>query len=156
MREFLAQGKPVLGVCRGAQLINVAYGGSLLQDIELQSPGALNHRDWNIYDQNFHSVEFVSGTKLASLYPGTTRAKINTIHHQGLKELGKGLKVEARSPDDGMIEAVRLEHAKDWVFAVQWHPEWRTDANPESQTFFKLLGRALRGEALASDQRIIA
>jgi putative glutamine amidotransferase len=124
LREFVAQGKPVLGVCRGAQLINVAYGGTLFQDIELQVPKSLNHRDWDIYDQNFHQVEFVPGTKLAQLYPGTKTSKINTIHHQGLKELGKGLKVEARSPDDGVIEAVRLESGKDWVFAVQWHPEF--------------------------------
>lgn len=124
MREFLKQGKPVLGVCRGAQLINVAFGGTLFQDIELQVPQSLNHRNWDIYDQNFHQVEFTPGTKLAQLYPGIKAAKINTIHHQGLKDLGKGLKIEARSPDDGVIEAVRLDSAQDWVFAVQWHPEF--------------------------------
>jgi putative glutamine amidotransferase len=124
LREFVAQGKPVLGVCRGAQLINVAYGGTLIQDIELQVPKSLNHRDWDIYDRNFHSVEFAPGSKLAQLYPGLQKAKINTIHHQGLKDLGKGLKIEARSPDDGLIEAVRLESSTDWVFAVQWHPEF--------------------------------
>jgi putative glutamine amidotransferase len=129
MREFLKQGKPVLGVCRGAQLINVAFGGTLFQDIEMQVPKSLNHRNWDIYDQNFHSVEFVAGTKLAQLYAGSgpgagAKHKVNTVHHQGLKDLGKGLKIEARSPDDGVIEAVRLDSAKDWVFAVQWHPEF--------------------------------
>jgi putative glutamine amidotransferase len=124
LREFVAQGKPVLGVCRGAQLINVAYGGTLHQDIETQVPKALNHRNWDIYDQNFHEVEFTPGKALAELYPGVKKGKVNTIHHQALKDLGKDLKVEAVSPQDGMIEAVRLESATDWVFAVQWHPEF--------------------------------
>ena len=83
---LLKQGKPVLGVCRGAQLVNVAYGGTLYQDIELQVPQSLNHRNWDIYDQNFHAIEFVPGTKLAQLYPGVQKSKINTIHHQAQKE----------------------------------------------------------------------
>lgn len=130
LKEFVAQGKPVLGICRGAQLINVAYGGTLYQDIELQIQGSLNHRDWNIYDQNFHPIEIVPGTGLAKLYPAVTTSSINTVHHQGLKTLGKGLKIEARCPTDGVIEAVRLESATDWVFAVQWHPEFQHHMNP--------------------------
>lgn len=147
MREFLKQGKPVLGVCRGAQLINVAFGGTLFQDIELQVAQSLNHRNWDIYDQNFHSVEFTPGTRLAQLYPGIKTAKVNTIHHQGLKNLGKGLKVEARCPEDGIIEAVRLDSAQDWVFAVQWHPEFHDpkdrsllDSNPILSDFLREVG----------------
>ena len=127
LKEFVAQGKPVLGVCRGAQLINVAYGGTLYQDIQTQIPGALNHRNWDIYDQNFHQIEFVAGSRLAQLYGGMKTAKINTVHHQALKDLGKGLVSEARCPNDGVIDAVRLKSdsdSGDWVAAVQWHPEF--------------------------------
>lgn len=154
LREFVKQGKPVLGVCRGAQLVNVAFGGTLFQDIELQCPKSLNHRNWDIYDQNFHALEFVEGSKLARLYPGIKagqKTKINTVHHQGLKDLGKGLKVEARSPEDGVIEAIRLDSAQDWVFAVQWHPEFQDpkdasllDSRPILSDFLKE-ARARRG-----------
>ncbi len=71
LRAFVAEGKPVLGVCRGAQIINVAQGGTLYQDIATQRPGALDHRDWEIYAANFHSTAIVPGTGLAALYPGS-------------------------------------------------------------------------------------
>jgi putative glutamine amidotransferase len=125
MRECIAQGKPVLGICRGAQLINVACGGTLYQDIETQIPGSLNHRNWEIYDQNFHAIAIEPGSGLAKLYPGQSTAKINTVHHQAIKNLGKGLKIEARCPTDGVIEAVRLQSTQDYVVAVQWHPEFQ-------------------------------
>jgi putative glutamine amidotransferase len=124
LKEFMNQGKPVLGVCRGAQLINVAFGGTLYQDIEMQAQAALNHRNWEIYDQNFHEIAFEKGTRLSQLYPGMTRAKVNTVHHQAVKDLGKGLIVEAHSPEDGIIEAIRLKDPAHSVFAVQWHPEF--------------------------------
>ena len=124
VREFIKQGKPVLGVCRGAQLINVAFGGTLYQDIELQIKGAQNHRNWDIYDQNFHSIRIEPGSGLSKLYPGMIHAKVNTIHHQALKDLGRGLRIEARSDSDGVIEAIRHE-GPAFVFAVQWHPEFQ-------------------------------
>ena len=120
---FEAQGKPVLGVCRGLQLINVALGGTLYQDIGTQRQEALTHRDPSIYDRNFHEVEFVPGTRLASLYPQTPRAKINSVHHQAIKDLAPGLVVEARCPADTTIEAIRRP-GSPFVAAVQWHPEF--------------------------------
>lgn len=121
VKLFQEMKKPVLGVCRGAQLINVAFGGSLYQDIATQVPGSLDHRNWEIYDRNFHDVIFEPGSELSKLYPGKQRAKINTIHHQALKTIGKGLIVEAKATD-GIVEAVR--NADSSVFAVQWHPEF--------------------------------
>jgi len=120
---FQARGKPVLGVCRGLQLINVALGGTLYQDIATQQPDALLHRDPVVYDRNFHEVEFVAGTHLASLFAGTPRAMINSVHHQAIKELAPGLVVEARCPADGTIEAVRRP-GTPFLAAVQWHPEF--------------------------------
>jgi putative glutamine amidotransferase len=119
---FMAEGKPVFGVCRGLQLLNVAFGGTLYQDIATQRPGAPPHREASLYDRHFHDVAFVPGTRLAELYPGVARAKVNSVHHQAIKELAPGFVVEARSPD-GLIEAVRRP-GDTYVAAVQWHPEF--------------------------------
>jgi len=119
---FIAEGKPVLGICRGLQLLNVAFGGTLYQDIATQRGGP-SHREAQLYDRHFHAVEFVPGTRLAGLYPGVARAKVNSVHHQAIKELAPGFVVEARSVDDGLIEAVRRE-GEPYVAAVQWHPEF--------------------------------
>jgi putative glutamine amidotransferase len=127
-RAFVAAGKPVFGVCRGLQLLNVAFGGTLLQDISTQQPQSLTHRDAGLYDRNFHAVEFVPGTRLAGLYAGTPRATVNSVHHQGIKELAPDFLVEARCPDDSMIEAVRWR-GKSFVAAVQWHPEFHDPAD---------------------------
>lgn len=123
VRAFVAAGKPVFGICRGLQLINVAHGGTLYQDIATQKPGALVHRDADAYDLNFHEVEIVPGTRLAQLLGGQGRHKINSVHHQGVKQLAPGFRAEAVSPDDGVIEAIRHE-GDAWVAAVQWHPEF--------------------------------
>lgn len=123
LRAFTRAGKPVLGVCRGLQLLNVAHGGTLYQDIATQRPGALVHRDAALYDRNLHEVEFLPGSRLAALYPGLATARVNSVHHQAIKELAPGLVVEARSPRDGLIEAVRRP-GDPFVAAVQWHPEY--------------------------------
>jgi len=114
VRAFTAAGKPVLGICRGAQLINVALGGSLHQDIPA-------HRS-DDYDQHAHEVRLEPGSGLARLYGETGPRGVVSIHHQAIKRLAPGLKVEARA-DDGVIEAVRGTGA-GYVCAVQWHPEF--------------------------------
>jgi putative glutamine amidotransferase len=122
VQAFRAERKPLLGICRGAQLLNVAFGGTLYQDLGTQVPGALDHRNWEIYDRNFHAIEFPPGSGLATLYGGEPR-KVNTVHHQAVRELGKGLQVEAVSPRDGIIEAIRAREGP-YALAVQWHPEF--------------------------------
>jgi putative glutamine amidotransferase len=122
VRAFEAAGKPVFGICRGLQLINVAHGGTLYQDIATQKPQALVHRDAAAYDLNFHHVEIVPGSRLEQLL-GERRHKINSVHHQGIKDLAPGFAVEAISPDDQVIEAIRHQ-GRAWVAAVQWHPEF--------------------------------
>lgn len=123
VRAFAAAGKPVFGICRGLQLINVAHGGTLYQDIGTQVPAARRHRDADAYDLHFHHIEVLPGTKLARLLGGAGQHRINSVHHQGVKDLAPGFRVEAVSPDDGIVEAIRHE-GEPWISAVQWHPEF--------------------------------
>ena len=123
MRAFVARGKPVLGVCRGAQVVNVAMGGTLWQDLTTQVPHALNHRNWSIYERNCHATSLVRGSGLARLYPGVDTVKTNSVHHQAVKDLGRNLVVEAWSIPDRIVEAIRWT-GPSYVFAVQWHPEF--------------------------------
>ena len=126
VEAFAQAGKPVFGVCRGLQLINVAYGGTLYQDIETQHAGAVRHRDATTYDQNFHDIDIVGRTRLAQLYPGVLRARVNSIHHQGIKRLAPDFTVEAWSAPDRVPEAIRRTGGaqKGYIAATQWHPEF--------------------------------
>jgi len=123
VRAFARAGKPVFGICRGLQLINVAFGGTLYQDIPTQRPQALTHRDAVAYDLNFHDLTVEPGSRLATLLADQPGRKINSVHHQGVKDLAANFVVEARCPADGMVEAIRHTGAA-WVAGVQWHPEF--------------------------------
>jgi len=123
--ECAIQGKPVLGICRGHQLINVALGGTLYQDIASQIEGAARHVDRAAYDRNEHDVEIVPGSGLARLYGVMRRATVNSIHHQCVKTLGRGLRAEAVSPADGVIEAIRWS-GSSYAVGLQWHPEFHS------------------------------
>jgi gamma-glutamyl-gamma-aminobutyrate hydrolase PuuD len=145
--EFVIQGKPVLGVCRGAQLINVACGGTLWQDITEYVPGAVAHRDGDLYDEHHHAIEFVPGSRLARLYPDSTGGRVNSIHHQAVRELGADLQVEAISHNDGVIEAIRWQ-GNAYLFGCQWHPEFHRraadllDGSPIMQDFLNAAEKA--------------
>ena len=127
--EFVTQGKPVFGICRGHQVINVALGGSLYQDISTQCPDKAAHRDEARYDNYFHDVRIAPGSWLARVYPGIETRRVNSIHHQALKTLGEGLVVEATSEPDGITEAIRWE-GHSFVVGVQWHPEFMAPGDP--------------------------
>lgn len=115
VQECIAVGKPVLGICRGAQLINVALGGSLHQDIPA-------HRS-DSYDAHAHEVCLEPGSGLARLYGELGPRRVVSIHHQAINRLGRDLAVEARSVEDGVVEAIRMK-SRTYVCAVQWHPEF--------------------------------
>ncbi|NUP07562.1 MAG: gamma-glutamyl-gamma-aminobutyrate hydrolase family protein [Polyangiaceae bacterium] len=129
VRAMVDEEKPVLGICRGHQLLNVAFGGSLHQDIRDEVADAFVHRDATVYDQNAHAIALEPGSWLAELYPGVGRATVNSVHHQAVKRLGDGVTVSARSTEDGVVEAISIE-SRAWVRGVQWHPEFTdpTDA----------------------------
>ncbi len=129
LRAFAAERKPVLGVCRGAQVINVAMGGTLYQDIPTQRPDALRHRSQALYDRNCHATSIVPGSGLAALYPGAAIVKTNSVHHQAVKDLGRDLVVEAWSEPDRIVEAIRWT-GPSYLFGVQWHPEFHPPGDP--------------------------
>jgi len=129
LHEFMEAGKPVLGICRGLQLINVALGGTLYQDIpsQYEKPAVHLHAD---YDKHVHAIEWDAASGLSKLYPEQTGGGVVSIHHQAIRSLGRGLRVEARSVGDGLIEAIRLD-GKPYVLGLQWHPEFHPPGSPQ-------------------------
>lgn len=123
IKAALEQQKPIFGICRGMQMLNVALGGTLYQDIHAQNAAALCHRqDPSIRAEGTHSVTIVQGTHLERIINAAT-AIVNSYHHQAVKALGAGMTVSAVA-DDGVIEA--FESADGMMIGVQWHPEGMT------------------------------
>lgn len=152
VKAFIEAGKPVFGICRGLQLLNVCFGGSLWQDVQTQRPDALAHVNASHYEHNLHRIEVVPGTRLAELYPNGTGHQVNSIHHQAIKRLGEGLVAEAHSPDDGLIEAIRLR-GDTYVAGVQWHPEFRPAEHPTMFDDTPMLHDFLRAARLRRSTR---
>ena len=152
IEEMGAKARPVFGICRGFQEINVALGGTLRRDTSASDDLIRHHApDDAGYREMFehrHDVSLASGGMLAAAFakPGLT---VNSVHYQGIGTLAPGLEIEATAPD-GLVEAYSTRRNGAPLLAVQWHPEWDTDADPDSQTFFRLLGRARRGDPLSS------
>ena len=129
LHEFVEAGKPILGICRGCQLINVAFGGTLYQDIASDVPTAIQHVS-DLYDSHYHMIHFPQGSALGSLFPATSEALVNSIHHQAVKDLGRDLIVEAVSGKDNIVEAIRYRKAR-FVVGLQWHPEFHRTGSSE-------------------------
>jgi putative glutamine amidotransferase len=125
VRACLDLDRPLLGICRGHQILNITLGGTLYQDIPTQVAGAVDHVDRQIYEENIHRVCLVEGSHLAELYEGRSVGLVNSVHHQAVDELGQGLVVEARSEADGVVEAIRLDSETRYALGVQWHPEFQ-------------------------------
>ena len=122
IHAFIKAGKPVLGICRGMQLINVALGGTLYQDLVALGVTSYSHVDTGRYDRHHHPLVIEPDSVMAGWYGGATQGVINSIHHQGVARLGEGLRVVARAPD-GVVEAIWRE-GPGFVFGAQWHPEF--------------------------------
>jgi putative glutamine amidotransferase len=149
----IAAGVPVLGICRGFQEMNVASGGTLWQHVH-EVPGLqVHHEDTSqLLEVQYgpaHAVNLVPGGQLAAI-AGSERITVNSLHHQGVRALGRGLIAEAHA-DDGLIEAFRVAGARRFALAVQWHPEWQAELNPFSTALFQAFGDAAR--LRAADQR---
>ncbi len=139
---------PILGICRGIQLINVALGGTLIQDIPSEQPGAVSHNHAGTRTDRSHAVRLAEGSLAAEALGGTS-LQVNSFHHQAIRDLAPKLVASGWS-EDGLIEAVESAQGEPWLLAVQWHPEeMYADARaPEHGLFRKLVERA--GEAAAS------
>lgn len=129
----LEQDKPVLGICRGIQFLNVYLGGTLYQDLPTEHPSAAEHNQKPPYDVPVHSVTLTAGSPLWALLGKDTLA-VNSLHHQAIKTLAPGLAAMAVS-EDGLTEAVCLPD-KRFVWAVQWHPEFSFPVNADSRKIF--------------------
>lgn len=119
--EALRRDLPLLAICRGQQVLNVALGGTLFQDIASQVPGAIEHRSEGERWATSHEVELLPGTRLRAILGKETLA-VNSFHHQAVKQVATGLVVAARSPVDGVIEGLE-SHRHQFLLGVQWHPE---------------------------------
>lgn len=142
-RWAMAEGRPLLAICRGIQLLNVALGGSLYQDIQAQIPGAERHDWYPGYprDHRPHPVTITPQTRLARIVESPS-LPVNSLHHQSLKGIAPGLIVTALAPD-GVVEAVEAtEHP--FAVAVQWHPEELADNDPVAQRLFDAFVAACR------------
>ena len=139
--------KPVFGICRGFQEINVALGGTLRRDTSANDTLIRHHApddvDFDAMFDHRHPVELSDGGMLSNAY-AKGALEVNSVHFQGIGTLADGLTVEARAPD-GLIEAYSARPNGAPLLAVQWHPEWGTENDADSQTYFHLLGKALRG-----------
>jgi putative glutamine amidotransferase len=134
VREAVAGGKPFLGICRGFQVVNVALGGTLFTHIADQFPNAIKHDYDSGTQREFlaHKARISEGTRLAEIL-GVTELEVNSLHHQGAKELAPGLKPSAYAPDK-LIEGLELP-GHPFGIAVQWHPEWLTAHEPARRLF---------------------
>jgi putative glutamine amidotransferase len=152
IRTAIAAGCPVLGICRGLQEINVAFGGTLHEELHAVV-GKLDHRqdESQPLERQYgptHDIELARDGELVRIV-GTHRVRVNSLHAQGVDCVGDGLIVEARAPD-GVVEALRVAGAPAFAIAVQWHPEYRAGENPASKALFGAFGDACRARATAT------
>lgn len=136
IKKALQRQLPILGICRGEQLINIAMGGSLYQDIPSQTVNPLPHSQQISRDSCSHQVLLQEGTLLSHLL-GEERQAVNSFHHQAIKSIGKGLRIAAIGTD-GIIEAVESDEGKP-IIGVQWHPECLTESRPVMKKLFEWL-----------------
>lgn len=146
IRHCVEIGKPILGICRGFQEFNVAFGGTLHPEIR-DIPGRINHRmpPEGTIDEKFedrHTVELTYGGIFAEIL-GSVEVCVNSLHGQGICEPAERVEIEGRA-EDGTIEAIYIKDAKAFALAVQWHPEYNASQNEVSRPLFQAFGDAMR------------
>lgn len=148
IKAMAAQGKPIFGICRGLQEINVALGGTLVRDLHLASRPLQHHApddaSFAAMFSHHHTVRLNPEGIFAGA-SGSNTIRVNSVHYQGIGNLAPPL-IEEGIAEDGLIEAVSGTIGSATVIAVQWHPEWPGQDKIASEMFFDLLGRAMRGE----------
>ena len=141
-RHALDRRLPLLAICRGIQVLNVALGGTLQQDIPSGVAGALTHAQTAPRPQPTHRVKIEDGTRLARIL-GASELEVNSFHHQAVARLGDGLHAVAWSPD-GVVEGAEMDASCGFVIAVQWHPEDLVGHDATARNLFRALVDASR------------
>lgn len=141
IRQAIERDTPLLAICRGIQVLNVAAGGSLIQDIGAQVVGPVSHHYIESFEEPSHTVQVAADSKLAQVL-GATRLQVNSGHHQAVKAVAPGLRAVAWA-EDGLIEAVESPHHR-WIIGVQWHPEMMFRKYPQQARLFSALVEACR------------
>ena len=140
IRETAKAGKPIFAICRGLQVVNVAFGGTLWQDIPSQCPEAQGHyQKTDSRSEEYHTVKLLPGTRLREIF-GEAEILTNSYHHQAIRDLAPGFAVSAQTAD-GIIEGI--ENKEGSILAVQWHPECMEESHPKFRRFFtELIAKA--------------
>ncbi|MGV3489624.1 MAG: gamma-glutamyl-gamma-aminobutyrate hydrolase family protein [Tuberibacillus sp.] len=145
IKHALEQKKPIFAICRGLQILNVAFGGSLYQDLSYDEDSTIKHDQWSRGDQPAHTVDISEDSLLFNILGGS--ALVNSFHHQAVKRAAKGFKITAAAKD-GVIEALEKE-GDDYVVGVQWHPEMMAQNNPSMRALFeRLVQEAVKRKAV--------
>src|SRR5205807_6934472 len=135
-RLAMERGLPVLGICRGVQLLNVALGGTLVQDVPSQVRGVVKHYSQGLDTVLLHTVDIEEDSLLARLFPTPSMA-VNSYHHQAVNDLGRGMRTNCRARD-GVIEGIEAADGRP-ILGVQFHPEELTEKYPRFQALFDWL-----------------
>lgn len=139
--ELINQAKikkmPILGICKGMQIINIAFGGTLYQDLKYAGLKSDSHRQLGDHRRDYykHTINVEKNSFLNKIFPNKEKLNVNSYHHQAIKDLGKDLIIDAKS-DDGIIEAIHWNNNSQWIFGVQWHPERQVIINDEFMPIF--------------------
>ncbi len=143
IRAALDRGLPLLAICRGIQELNVALGGTLIQQVQAM-PGRSDHRSRGAtLDERYAPRHEITLSGQLAWLLGRSATRVNSLHEQAIDRPAPGLVVEALAPD-GTIEGVRVAAARGWAFGVQWHPEYKAVENPDSVALFHAFGDACR------------
>ena len=148
IKHCIKIGKPILGICRGFQEFNVAFGGTLYPEIR-DLDGRINHRmpPEGTLEEKFalrHTIDFKAAGPFSKIL-GKTNVMVNSLHGQGIDAPGQGIILDGFAPD-GTPEALYIQDAKSFCLAVQWHPEWNAKLDEVSSPIFEAFGKALRGQ----------
>lgn len=144
-RLFLEDPKPILAICRGMQILNIAAGGTICQHLE-EGPGTVKHRQNAPKWYPTHEVEIAAGSQLSHLFQGAKKIRVNSFHHQAIGKMASGFKVSAWSKD-GVIEAMEGENFP-FCLGVQWHPECMWERDEGQLTLFQALVEACQSKVL--------
>jgi putative glutamine amidotransferase len=147
--RMIEAGRPVFGICRGLQELNVLFGGTLTGDVRADHHHAAGEGSFAELFDHCHEIDLIAGGVLAAT-TAERRLTVNSVHRQGVDRLGGGLRVEAVACDDGLVEAFSARPCGGQILAVQWHPEWDARHHAPSRAFFELIGAAAADAPAAS------